>query len=451
MKGKINSLSGITLIALVVTIVILIILATISVNIVINGGLIDRTSKGKELHELERERERLELIKGEVASDTNHVGKVTVDTYVEELINQGITVTEEVTDEEDGSKTVITDTGYSVLIKPRGDKDVEIIIEGKAGQLPPRIVNIDLTRDNDAKTIKVDITVKRAEGATYSYYYKIDNEDWVEIEKNTDKTSVTISDIDPDKTYIIKVDATNEYGTTSSSKNSEPGPITADKLQNGQYVWYIDSEGNKRKSFVLYTASERNNVEIATIEKVGDLTLGFPNDGTSATYSEVGKQFNNMESLFNETPRNLVNSELALGGRALFTGPNGVVQSFGSTGLDAAVASNTCLDRIKLTNIGMIDKYSDVTFLTGMKQSKSASVNGQTVDYKSVVVYRQGNKYGTDCLGKYGHKNPSYAASYKTSEFTYPVFGTFQLRNDVMLGEGSGTEDDPYTIIANYQ
>ncbi len=45
---------GITLVALVVTIVILIILATISISIVLNGGLVDKATKGKDLYENEQ-------------------------------------------------------------------------------------------------------------------------------------------------------------------------------------------------------------------------------------------------------------------------------------------------------------------------------------------------------------------------------------------------------------
>lgn len=43
--------NGITLVALVVTIVVLIILATISISVAINGGLIDTTKKAKEFYE----------------------------------------------------------------------------------------------------------------------------------------------------------------------------------------------------------------------------------------------------------------------------------------------------------------------------------------------------------------------------------------------------------------
>lgn len=43
--------NGITLVALVVTIVVLIILATISISVAINGGLIQKTETAKDLYE----------------------------------------------------------------------------------------------------------------------------------------------------------------------------------------------------------------------------------------------------------------------------------------------------------------------------------------------------------------------------------------------------------------
>lgn len=80
MKEKINSLSGITLIALVVTIVILIILATISVNIVMNGGLIDRSAKAKEVYEKEegKEKNTLNNVEHGMASLANKKPKIEV-------------------------------------------------------------------------------------------------------------------------------------------------------------------------------------------------------------------------------------------------------------------------------------------------------------------------------------------------------------------------------------
>jgi len=225
---------GITLIALVVTIVILIILATISVNLVLNGGLVNRTQSGKEMHELERERERLELVKVDVASNTNHIGKVTVDTYVEELVNQGITVEDEIMDNGNGSKTVITDTGYSVLIEPVGENDVKITIEGKAGQLPPRIrqVNVDVELDS----IKVKVEAIRADKYNYEYKEadKIENETWITVKG--EESSVIITEIDTNKDYIIRVKAINEHGEVTKEVNSggeEESIANAPRLSDG--------------------------------------------------------------------------------------------------------------------------------------------------------------------------------------------------------------------------
>ncbi len=226
-KLRFKQQSGITLIALVVTIVILIILATISVNVIMNGGLINKTSSGKQMHELEREKERLEIVKGDVVSNINHVGKVTVDTYVEELINQGITDGSEVTNNEDGSKTVITDTGYSVLIEPVGENDVKITIEGKVGELPPRIKRVELTREEETKLV-IKVEAVRTEGAVYKYYYKTTTGDYGEAVYSGPNASYTIEGILPDEVYTVKVEVSNENGSAIEIVSE---PLVASKLK----------------------------------------------------------------------------------------------------------------------------------------------------------------------------------------------------------------------------
>ena len=88
---------------------------------------------------------------------------------IAQLKKDGITVAEEVEDIGDGNKRVITDKGYSVNIIQEGERNVIIEIEGIAGKLPPRVTKIDLSKEN--ANIKINIEVKRAEGATYKYYY----------------------------------------------------------------------------------------------------------------------------------------------------------------------------------------------------------------------------------------------------------------------------------------
>ena len=52
---------GITLVALVITIIVLLILAMVSIRIVMDGGLITRTSKAKDTHTIEAEKEAIAI------------------------------------------------------------------------------------------------------------------------------------------------------------------------------------------------------------------------------------------------------------------------------------------------------------------------------------------------------------------------------------------------------
>ena len=80
MKQKNKSkVSGITLIALVVTIVILIILATISIRIILNGGIVGKTSEVKFKHIMLAHKESVELYIGDKLVGTVIEGKPNTD------------------------------------------------------------------------------------------------------------------------------------------------------------------------------------------------------------------------------------------------------------------------------------------------------------------------------------------------------------------------------------
>lgn len=310
---------GITLIALVVTVVILVILASISINLVLNSGLVNRSQNSKELHELQREKERLELIKGEVASDTNHVGKVTVDTYVEELINQGITTEGETTDNGDGSNTVITDTGYSVLIEPKGEKDVEIIIEGKAGQLPPRIKKVELERDEEGTKLTVKVDAVRTECATYKYYYKTVGGEYGEAVYIGENANYTIENVSKDETYTVKVEASNEYGMSQKETNEFLG---SSSFRAGTYIWYEKPDGDRLKCFILHSKGNREHAEACAVTEVATYSVGVEGK-TSSSYSQCQNSINNFLKNINEVPQSLLNPSMATFARALYTKSDG--------------------------------------------------------------------------------------------------------------------------------
>ena len=56
---KIKGIKGITLIALVITIIVMLILVGVTINVVLNGNLIENTSDAKNRQALERDKELL--------------------------------------------------------------------------------------------------------------------------------------------------------------------------------------------------------------------------------------------------------------------------------------------------------------------------------------------------------------------------------------------------------
>lgn len=99
---KISKQNGITLIALIVSVIILVILASISINIVLNSGLIDRTERGADLYQKESAKEQDELDKVDdftkkITSKSPVIEKVEVKTRIES--NLKIIVTAKAKDE----------------------------------------------------------------------------------------------------------------------------------------------------------------------------------------------------------------------------------------------------------------------------------------------------------------------------------------------------------------
>ena len=58
---KIKSNSGITLVALIITIIVLLILATVSISLIMNGGIIDRAERGTAAYSVAEEKEQIQL------------------------------------------------------------------------------------------------------------------------------------------------------------------------------------------------------------------------------------------------------------------------------------------------------------------------------------------------------------------------------------------------------
>ena len=209
-KTKHNQIScrkakGITLIALVITIVILIILATVAVSFVFGEeGLISRAQQAAEMTERQELIEQIELTKAEVAAENG--GKVTAEDFFEKLEENGIigSVEGDVTDNGDGTFTVITNDGHEIEVTVTEDGEIEVEYVGKSDE--PGIRKIEVSKTSNSVTITVE--TRNAEGGKLSYSYKKNSEgeeSWQDVEANPDGNTCTINNLQQDEIYNIKV------------------------------------------------------------------------------------------------------------------------------------------------------------------------------------------------------------------------------------------------------
>ncbi len=318
LRKKETTNKGITLIALVITIIVLLILAGVSIATLTGGnGILNKVTKTKEKTNLEAERERLELIKVSVALDNN--GVVTVDKYIEQLKEENIIVGD-VEDGDDDSKNIITDNGYSVNIAPKSDKDIIITIEGEVGKLKVLIKKIILISGND--NIKVDVQVKRGEGAIYRYYYKTEKSDY-QLAGETTETSYVIENLEPD-TYTIKVVATNTNGTTFKEEVGTIKQLTAKEVEEGKYI-EIESGSNKIMCMVLWDANStygKDGIHIVAMDTVEQVQFRFPQNSEIDALDKNWNSYLNAIKILNDKARSYANTLFCADARSIGSIPD---------------------------------------------------------------------------------------------------------------------------------
>ena len=253
-KTKHNKISyrkakGITLIALVITIVILIILATVAVRFVFGEeGLISRAQQAAEMTEVQNIIEQMELAKAEVAMENG--GKINVDDFFDKLEENGIigSVENDVVDNGDGTYDVVTDDGYEFEVTVTPEGDIEIDYSGKGDG--PRIRNINIAKTSNSVTITVE--TKNAEGGKFTYSYKKNSEgeeSWQEVEANTTSNTCTISNLEANEIYNIKVRLEADGETVERTINVQVGEMPVGKVNFESYVW----QGDGTASIVINT------------------------------------------------------------------------------------------------------------------------------------------------------------------------------------------------------
>ena len=213
---------------MVITVIIIIILAVVTINFIFNGGILDRTEQGAEMHNIEATREDLSIVLADAFTEKQINSEYNQDEFLDDFIYERRPEAE-VDDEE------ISLNGYTFEL----DRSVPQLGDyvGESGNLPARIRKVEVT-NKTLSEVSIQVTTARAEGATLRYSYKkITDADYqgnIEQSENT----YTFSELESKQTYKIKVELLKDNQVVDTEEievrlgNLEEGSITF-----GEVTW----------------------------------------------------------------------------------------------------------------------------------------------------------------------------------------------------------------------
>ena len=268
--------SGITLIALVVTIVVLLILAGITISLVFSeNGVINKAQEANENTKITQVREQLELAKGPEYIEGN--GKYNPDSYFERIEAEGIIGNKDtdVIDNGDGTYEVTTTPGYifKITLVPSKDnvEDIQIDYIGKVDG--PRIRDLKVT-NKTTNSITVEVETANAEEATYTYYYKKEGEtDWKKAEEIKEKT-YTFSGLESNVIYNIKVRVEKDGKAVEKEVSTITGELPEGAVQFSPVEWK-----NGQASTTITTKETGYTLQY----QIGEITEGSWTNTTSGS------------------------------------------------------------------------------------------------------------------------------------------------------------------------
>ena len=276
MKGQ--EVSGITLIALVVTIIVLLILAGVSISMLTGqNGILNRVAEAKEKTGIAQSEEKVKLAVMAAIADGN--GTLTIENLKKELANNGITIPDNAT------FPVTVTTGNSTY---QIDQYGNITEASTVPQISYTVTNIDgseITSSNLPGSAKLNVTITNISELTVTSI-KIKNSSGTEITGATvDVTKGTIStQITENGKYIVEIVATDKKGKNASASpeiqvsgklkiaNLEANWTAADSTNsNDDWYAYKDNSGTKAQVNVPKLADGMTAIKYSTDS---DLTAG---------------------------------------------------------------------------------------------------------------------------------------------------------------------------------
>ena len=253
MKGQ--EISGITLIALVVTIIVLLILAGVSISMLTGqNGILNRSAEAKEKTEMAQSKEKVKLAVTAAIADGN--GTLTIENLKKELANNGITIPDNAT------FPVTVTTGNSTY---QIDQYGNIKEASTVPQISYTVTNIDgseITSSNLPESAKLNVTITNISELTVTSI-KIKNSSGTEITGATiDVTKGTIStQITENGKYIVEIVATDKKGKNASA-NPEIQVSGKLKIANLEANWTAADSTNANDDWYAYKDNSGTKAQV---------------------------------------------------------------------------------------------------------------------------------------------------------------------------------------------
>ena len=228
----------------------------------------------------------------------------------------------------------------------------------------------------------------------------------------------------------------------------------AASLEEGDYVWYTDKKGTRRKCIVLYDKSSEYGIQIITMETVEDVEIGN-GTGISKTFQSPNDQYfitalesyNNAIVMLNSKAMDYMNEDYATDARCVGSVPND--KNLEGSGYYTHTSSWFSAYDNKFKNgdghykidFEQMEKIGGIIII-----DKGYWFASRTIDAMSAAVYP--NIYVcdppiTNGIANIFQLNSSTKKSFSKTKGLRPVF---TLKDEVKITGGSGTEDDPYTL-----
>ncbi len=270
--AKAKNKRGITLISLIVTIIVLLLLTGIPIVMMVGeDGIIQKSHEAKAQVEQAEEQKELDLKLSEYVLE-KETTDIEINDFVERLEKEGKVKSH--TQNDDGSYDVETDSGYSAEIKPDFDNPGDTVtnVEGKKDELPPKITLFDLKSTTNSITVNVKVNTREKE-TTIKCFYKENKEDEYkeidDIEEVTGDPEVaqkiwTIQELTQKTVYDIKIETTNDRGTTTEEKSIETKemPRGTDEKEGIEFANLKWNEKTHRASIDVNKRNETTEYQI---------------------------------------------------------------------------------------------------------------------------------------------------------------------------------------------